>query len=142
MDLVLRDVTETDFDWLYDLKTQTMSKYITDSGDLFTRDSQTGRVMKAYHAIKIVRSWTQDIGMLKVERSADSWELIQIQFLPAYQRRGIGTKLIQNLQTGTYRIGIPLYLSVLKVNPARYLYERLGFVIVQENEKSYKMRSL
>ena len=31
-------------------------------------------------------------------------------------------------------------LSVLKLNPARRLYERLGFVQVSEGEYSYLMR--
>lgn len=36
--------------------------------------------------------------------------------------------------------GVAVELSVLKVNPARRLYERLGFVQVSEGEHSYLMR--
>ena len=37
------------------------------------------------------------------------------------------------------RIGAAVKLSVLKSNPARSLYQRLGFVIVGENDQSLLM---
>lgn len=55
MNIVTREVTENDFDWLYNLRTRTMSKYIIDSGDQFTLESQAERIMKEYESIIIVR---------------------------------------------------------------------------------------
>ena len=140
MDFVLRDVTKSDFEWLYDLRLQTMSNYIIASGDQFIRERQTDRIMKAYESIKIIRAEDQDIGMFKVRRDTDMWEIVQIQLLPAYQHRGIGSKLIRDLQAEASHKGIPVVLSVLKVNPAKHLYEKLGFEVVEEKEKSYTMR--
>lgn len=141
MEVQLRDVEESDFEWLYSLRSQTMSDYINGSGDKFTRESQIERIMKEFDSISIVRLDNQDIGMFKVKREKDSWEIIQIQLLPEYQGLGIGTKLIQKCLKDARIKGIPVYLSVLKVNPARSLYERLGFEIVEVKEKSYIMRS-
>lgn len=140
MDFALRNVKENDFTWLYDLRSQTMSKYINDSGDQFNLETQSNRIMKEYESIKIVKTDNQDIGMFKVKRNSDKWEIIQIQLLPDYQHMGIATKLIKNLQMEASQRGTPVFLSVLKVNPAKRLYERLGFEIVQEKEKSYTMR--
>jgi ribosomal protein S18 acetylase RimI-like enzyme len=140
MDFELRNVKENDFDWLYDLRSQTMAKYINDSGDQFNLETQSKRIMKEYDSIKIVRSDNQDIGMIKVKRYSDKWEIIQIQLLPNYQHMGIGTKLIQKLQMEALQQGIGVFLSVLKVNPAKRLYKKLGFEIVQEQAKSYTMR--
>ena len=140
MDIELRNVQESDFDWLYHLRSQTMLKYINDSGDQFNLETQSGRITIEYESINIVRSDNQDIGMFKVKRDRDSWEIIQIQLLPNYQHMGIGTKLIQNLQEEASRQGIAVFLSVLKVNPAKRLYERLGFKVIQEKDKSYTMR--
>lgn len=140
MDFELRNVTKKDFDWLYDLRSKAMSKYINDSGDRFEPETQSARIMKEYESIKIVRSRDKDIGMFKVKRDSGRWEIIQIQLLPDYQNRGIGTRLIQDLQVEAARQGIPVFLSVLKVNPAKRLYERLGFEAVEEKEKSYTMR--
>jgi ribosomal protein S18 acetylase RimI-like enzyme len=36
--------------------------------------------------------------------------------------------------------GKPVELSVLKNNPARRLYDRLGFAVVTEDEMKYYMR--
>jgi ribosomal protein S18 acetylase RimI-like enzyme len=140
MDIVLRNVKENDFDWLYDLRRQTMSKYINDSGEKFILETQSNRIMKEYESIRIVKSDNQDIGMFKVKRNFGKWEIIQIQLLPNYQHIGIGTKLIQNLLVEASQQDAAVFLSVLKVNPAKRLYERLGFEVVQEKEKSYTMR--
>jgi len=117
-----------------------MSDYINKSGDQFNLETQSIRIMKEYESIKIVKTDDQDIGMLKVKCNSDNWEIIQIQLLPDYQHMGIGTNLIQNLQMEATQQGIIVFLSVLKVNPAKRLYERLGFEMVQENEQSYTMR--
>jgi len=140
MNFELRNVKESDFNWLYELRRQTMSKYINDSGDQFNLETQSKRIIKEYTSIKIVRSDNKDIGMFKVKCNLDKWKIIQIQLLPEYQHMGIGTKLIQNLQEEASQQGMALFLSVLKVNPAKGLYERLGFEIVAEKEKSYTMR--
>ena len=83
MDFELRNVKENDFDWLYELRRQTMSKYITGSGDPFNLETQSKRILKEYTSIKIVRSDNQDIGMFKVKRNPDKWEIIQISRLRA-----------------------------------------------------------
>ncbi len=140
MDFKLRNVKENDFDWLYDLRRQTMSKYINDSGEEFNIETQSNRIMKEFKSIKIIKNDNQDIGMLKVKRSSDKWEIIQIQLLPGFQRMGIGTKIINNLQAEALQQDVAIFLNVLKVNPAKRLYKRLGFKAVQENEKSYTMR--
>ena len=140
MDFEIRNVKENDFNWLYDLRSQTMAKYINDSGDQFNLESQSKRIMKEYESIKIVMNDNQDIGMFKVKRNSDKWEIIQIQLLPDYQHMGIGTKLIQELQMEASQQGVAIFLSVLKVNPAKRLYERLGFEAIHEKEKSYTMR--
>ena len=139
MEFELRDVMESDFDWLYELRAQTMSKYIMDSGDQFIQARQADRIRKAFQSIKIVRLDDEDIGMFKVERGPDKWHIIQIQLLPKYQRLGIGTKLIEMLLEEASQQKMPVFLSVLKVNPAKNLYERLGFEVFEEKEKSYTM---
>ena len=44
------------------------------------------------------------------------------------QQRGIGTQLLSETQASAAAKGMPVRLQVLHVNPARALYERLGFV--------------
>ena len=76
MNFELRNVKESDFDWLYELRRRTMSKYINDSGDQFNLETQSKRILKEYASIKIVSGNNQDIGMFKVKRNSDKWEII------------------------------------------------------------------
>jgi GNAT superfamily N-acetyltransferase len=81
------------------------------------------------------------VGRLRITRGADCIELSGIQLLPDAQRHGIGTAIIEDLKAQAASVGIPLDLGVEKDNPdARKLYERLGFVQVDETEDECKLR--
>lgn len=68
------------------------------------------------------------------------WQLIQIQLAPEVQGRGIGEALIRRLVDEARSAGAALTLHVLHANPARRLYERLGFRIVAHGEHDYLMK--
>jgi ribosomal protein S18 acetylase RimI-like enzyme len=67
--------------------------------------------------------------------------LSKIYILPQYQGRGIGTRLINGVLEEAHGRGLPVTLRVIRVNPARGLYERLGFVQVGETESHYLMEA-
>jgi ribosomal protein S18 acetylase RimI-like enzyme len=71
----------------------------------------------------------QPVGRLVVDRSAERIHLIDIALLPEGRGNGIGTTLLQGLQGEAARASLPLRLSVYEANPARRLYERLGFTV-------------
>lgn len=66
--------------------------------------------------------------------SATHMTVVDLSLLPEYRNKGIGTDLITQLQHESDRLAVPLRLSVLRTNPARRLYERLGFLSVGESE--------
>ncbi|MBW4512743.1 MAG: GNAT family N-acetyltransferase [Scytonematopsis contorta HA4267-MV1] len=55
-----------------------------------------------------------------------------MELLPEYQCLGIGTQLIQSVISQAKSLNKPVVLHVLKINPAKSLYERLGFETVEE----------
>jgi len=59
--------------------------------------------------------------------------LVDISLLTEFQNRGIGHALLRELQE-EMRPGESLRLAVLKSNPARRFYERLGFQLLQAGE--------
>ena|SRR3990167_2299828 len=66
--------------------------------------------------------------------------LLSILVAEAYRNRGIGKALIEHLidlAKNTFRIEI-LHLEVYGGNPARHLYERLGFVPFGEHKRFAK----
>jgi len=78
--------------------------------------------------------------MLKVLKDGSQWELMRIQLAPERQRAGWGTRIVQSVIADARRAGASLSLTVLRANPARQLYERLGFVVVEEGPYSDDMR--
>jgi predicted acetyltransferase len=72
-------------------------------------------------------------GWITVQR-AEHIELDGIYLKPTMQRRGIGTALIRALIAEAQTTCKPLRLSTAKINPARRLYERIGFIDVSETE--------
>ncbi|EGJ11052.1 MULTISPECIES: GNAT family N-acetyltransferase [Rubrivivax] len=83
----------------------------------------------------------QPVGLLRVHRGSRDWAIQQVQLLPAYRRAGIGSRLIAEVLAEARDQGARVSLSVLKSNPARSLYERLGFTVTAECENGYSMRA-
>lgn len=83
---------------------------------------------------QIIELETQPIGRMVVLREQASWRLIDISLLPEYRAQGIGGELIRNLISESSQAGAALQLQVLNTNPARRLYERLGFVSTAQDQ--------
>jgi len=81
-----------------------------------------------------------DVGILIVERLPNEVRLLMLCLLPSHQGRGIGSSLVSALQGEAVARRVPLRLDVLKVNPARRFYERLGFGVEEESDYFFHMR--
>ncbi len=78
-------------------------------------------------------------GRLITEQSEGEIFLVDIALLPEQRNKGIGTTLLQELQDQAAQAGKLIRLHVELFNPARHLYERLGFVGVQQSGIYYEM---
>lgn len=88
----------------------------------------------------IVESKKMPIGILIVERGGEI-KLVNIALLPQFRSQGIGTFLLEQLQTEAKAADKPLTLHVLKTNErAVRLYQRRGFTISDDNEIYLAMR--
>jgi GNAT superfamily N-acetyltransferase len=75
------------------------------------------------------------IGRLTLDRAPNGWCLVDIALLPAWRGRGVGTLLLQRIQSAAVRAAVPhLCLSVDVRNPARRLYARLGFIATEDED--------
>jgi len=70
------------------------------------------------------------VGRLYVDRSGGETRILDITLLPAYRGRGLGSALLKALLQESAAEGRPVTLHVEQNNPARRLYERLGFEMV------------
>jgi ribosomal protein S18 acetylase RimI-like enzyme len=80
-----------------------------------------------------------DAGILGIEDRPDHVFVGTIQLLPVFQRRGIGTALMRRVCERAAAKRQPVRLRVLHPNPARRLYERLGFVAVGQTATHIEM---
>jgi GNAT superfamily N-acetyltransferase len=131
----LRPATQEDGPFLYDLVKTTMQEYVAQTWGWDEEWQQTyfwAHFDPAGRQI-VVRDG-QDIGVLTVEEHADELFIDQTYILPEHQGQGIGTALIRSVLQRGAELGLPVRLRVLRVNPARRLYERLGFVSTEETD--------
>ncbi len=78
-------------------------------------------------------------GWLQVHEDEVHIDLGQIYVKPELQGQGIATSLIQKLIEQAEANDKALTLSVMKNNPAKALYERLGFQVVAGDRYKYHM---
>jgi ribosomal protein S18 acetylase RimI-like enzyme len=140
--VTLRPATEADVPFLLALRAQTMTRHQVASGLVPTEQAQLERVRVRYECAQIIESSGEPAGLFKVSRDGSEWQLIQIQLAPELQGQGIGERLIRDLIAEARARGATLKLHVLHPNPARRLYERLGFRVVSNGEHEYEMQLL
>lgn len=71
-------------------------------------------------------------GRFYVHRGSREIRLVDIALLPEYRQAGIGTRLVEELLAEAEARGLPVTAHVEVFNPARSLYERLGFAAVED----------
>jgi GNAT superfamily N-acetyltransferase len=89
--------------------------------------------------VKIILVDGTEAGALAVENRGNEIFLSSITLLPVFQGKGIGSKIIETIKGAAARRNVPITLTVLKPNPAKSLYERLGFRVVREDEVRFFM---
>lgn len=67
------------------------------------------------------------VGRLYVQRGPDEIRIMDIALLPSFRGRGIGTMRLRGLIDEAQRSRAKVSIHVEANNPARRLYERLGF---------------
>lgn len=113
-----------------------MTEHLQRVGAPTDDEAHDRRIRANFDDAMIVCEGADAIGLLKVTRAAGEWHVHQIQILPARQGRGIGEAVLNALLTDAARAHVPASLSVLHGNPARRLYERLGFRVASETDTS------
>jgi GNAT superfamily N-acetyltransferase len=137
----LRQATEADYDFLYALHTVTMKEYVTAIWGWDEAAQQRmfrERFDPAARQIVVVEG--QDAGDLEVEWREDSAFIARIALAPGVQHRGIGTAILKDILAEAKSRGLPVTLHALRPNPARRLYERLGFVVTEETPERFYLR--
>jgi GNAT superfamily N-acetyltransferase len=90
--------------------------------------------------VRVIVMHGQDVGYLQVAEEPEGLLLKELHIAAPFQKRGIGTEVLRRLLAEARRMGKPLNVGVVKFNPARELYERLGFRIIGEDAYKFFLR--
>ena len=142
----LRRATAADRDFVHDLLLTTSKEYVERTwgwSDEIRQlvDEDFERWFNPPASGQIVQADGRDVGYLKVADHEDGVLLDMVLLDPAYQGHGIGTALITEVLQEAHARGEAVVLQVLKVNPSKRLYERLGFVVTAELDHHYLMHA-
>jgi len=136
-----RSALENDYDFLYALHTATMKEYVnkTWGEDAFQEDMFRKNFVPTQ--IQVITLDGSDMGMISWEENDNDIFLRVIEIFPRHQRQGFGTTIIQKIIDDAAHRRKEVRLQVLKVNPAKQLYDRLGFTVIEETSTHYIMRT-
>jgi ribosomal protein S18 acetylase RimI-like enzyme len=135
-----RAANEQDTPFLLRLRHETMGPHIAVAGLTLTDEENLNRVQFRMDCAEVVLLDGEPVGMIKVDRDADPWKILQLQIAPQMQGHGIGGELVSELIAEAQSAGVGLALSVLKANAAKQLYQRLGFVVTGESDLEFDMQ--
>jgi GNAT superfamily N-acetyltransferase len=135
-----RPATPADSELTYQIKKAALGPYIA---QVFGWDEarQLGFHAEEYHSHNshILLDRGQPIGWFAAHREDRMFFIDHLYLLPSVHGQGIGTRILQMLLQTADTDGLVARLDVLKVNPARRLYERCGFSIIGANDNFFHM---
>lgn len=137
MEIAFRNISPADLEFLWHLHNAALKKYVEQTWG-WDEEWQRSNFEENFDpdAGRILTVDGRDAGFWWVNERDDEIFLVSVRLLPEFQNRGIATRLIRSL---TDSATIPVKLHVLKVNPARGLYERLGFSITDDLGTHFEM---
>ncbi len=142
LEIELRQAKVADTKFLWDVFRVSMKDYITQTRGEWNeqREESQFRHQLDLSAAQVIRSNDLEVGFIMAPIKDGARWVHTICIVPEHQNRGIGTEVIRSVIAEAQTRKMPLYLSVLKVNPARRLYERLGFVVIEETKHHFRMK--
>jgi GNAT superfamily N-acetyltransferase len=138
--LATRPATEDDRGFAYQVKRAALGPYVE---QVWGWDEA---VQQAFHA----RAWEarrpdiivvngEDAGTVQFVRRDADYLLGEFYLLPRFHRQGIGSRLMRRLLDVADAEGVPVRLQVIRINPAKALYQRHGFRVHGETATHFLM---
>ena|SRR5579862_5188166 len=135
-----RRATDADFLFMRETKLEGLRPYVEAMWG-WNRETQEQRFQQDFEPARcvIIVMDGVDVGFIHVVEGAETILLAGIYVCATARRRGIGTAILRDLIATAVKQSKPLTLQVLKVNPARRLYEGMGFVTTGETSSHFLM---
>lgn len=133
-DVATRPAVPGDLDFVAGVYDVTIRPYAEQTFGTWDPGTAARRFDPATYRIVQVRG--ADTGCLQLLDEGTHLQLRVLYILPHFQRAGIGSSLLERLIAEASK---PIRLRVLRVNPAKRLYERFGFRVIGEEPERFFM---
>jgi GNAT superfamily N-acetyltransferase len=141
MNISLRAACDEDFAFARDVYFATM-RWVVESlfgWDQVREEENFARFFK-FDEARIITADGRSVGWIQEQLDDSRINLGSFYVMPEMQRRGIGTQVLRTLLAHATEQSKAITLAVVKINPARYFYERHGFRITHEDQHKFYMR--
>ena len=141
MEFARRPATAADRDWLWETKSRCLRRYVEQTYGPWDEDIQRARFDASFEPdeFQVISVGGHDAGFTALRHEPQEVQLFNIMIAPEFQNRGLGASVLRDVLAGARARRVPVRLQVMKVNPARRLYERLGFVVTEETPTHFRM---
>ncbi|MDY7041561.1 MAG: GNAT family N-acetyltransferase [Chloroflexota bacterium] len=139
--LTLRKASPNDSEFAYCVKRAAFKEYV-DKVWGWDEDEQQQLHEQRFRAqdFRVINFAGIDVGIMAVVVNPDCVEVNQLFLLPEYQGKNIGRRCMLLIMEEACQLGLPVRLSVMKVNPrALAFYQQLGFMRIGETATHYLM---
>jgi ribosomal protein S18 acetylase RimI-like enzyme len=140
MPIALRPACAEDFDFCAELYFAEMRTILQELKLDMDRHAAGFRQQWELTQVRIITLDGVKIGWLQSFIRDEALFLAQIFIEGSFQRRGIGTEVMNRLIREAACSGRATTLAVVKTNPAFRLYERLGFRVTHADERKFYMK--
>ena len=140
----LFDYEDEDLEYLYQTKKDLFKWYVEIAygpwNDKFQLEFFINFINEKRKYIKVVMYENKPIGMFTNYINENDEDLIDLFYIDKkYQGKGIGTQILKEQLKQDEENNVNTVLQVFKDNPAKRLYEKMGFKIYDQTEYHYKM---
>lgn len=134
-----RLANENDLPYLLALRIDAMGPHLNQMGIEQSDELHQQALRYKFECAEILSVDDKPVGLLKLEKGASQWTVIQLQIDRLQRGRGLGSLVLRAILAEADAANVPVRLSVLKRNKARRLYEDLGFQIIGEDAHEHLM---
>jgi ribosomal protein S18 acetylase RimI-like enzyme len=139
----LKMATQEDYDFIYNLNKTNMKDYVIETWGNWNENFQKDFFSRYLQTIEfqIIVIKNKSVGIVAFSRNKTSINIDEIQLLPEYQSRGIGTLILSDIIASAQKAKIEITIRVLKVNYiAQKFYDKLGFEKIGDTETHFLLK--
>lgn len=142
MKLSRRPAKSGDFDFCYCAIEEGLRDYVIETFGQWDDAAERRRLYQRQqqHQYDLIKVDGETVGCCCVFEMPDSLNLELIALYHRHQGRGIGTRFVEQVIAEARSMSLPVILRCIKSNPAKSLYDRLGFKVIEEQDVRWIMR--